>query len=157
MILKVQVNGDEYAVEGSGLRPLAEVLREVVGLTGTKMACGEGFCGSCTVLMDGAPAASCLVPAAAVADRSIETVESLAPGDRPLTALQQAFLDDDVVQCGMCFPGILMTLTGLLKENGAPSENDVRTALVANTCRCTGYERIIESVMRLLSSGSGEA
>ncbi|GAA3313387.1 (2Fe-2S)-binding protein [Arthrobacter ramosus] len=149
MILKVSVNDDDYVLDISPSRSLAEVLREDIGLTGTKLACGEGFCGSCTVLLNGTPAASCLVPAAATGGRKVETVESLAPDDSDLSDLQQALLIEDAVQCGMCFPGILMTLTALLKENPAPTETAIRSALVANTCRCTGYERIVDAVLAL--------
>lgn len=151
MIVKVTINEDDYVVDVAASRSLAEVIREEIGLTGTKLACGEGFCGSCTVLLDGTPAASCLVPAAATTGRAVETVESLAPDEATLSKLQEAFLIDDVVQCGMCFPGILMTLTALLNGDSKPTEAEVRTALVANTCRCTGYERIISSVMTLVN------
>lgn len=151
MPISLNVNGEIRAVNAKPMTPLATVLREELFLTGTKISCGEGFCGACTVLLDSAPVVSCLVPIASVGEREVRTVESLAPGDSSLSKLQQAFKDEDAVQCGMCFPGILMSLTGAMEDcsgctSSAPEEEIegcVRKSLVGNICRCTGYESIV--------------
>ncbi|MEW1934616.1 (2Fe-2S)-binding protein [Rhodococcus sp. NPDC079359] len=144
------VNGEIYPVLGDPLTPLVRFLRESVHLTGTKYACGEGFCGSCTVLIDGSAAASCLTPVSAVSNRSIRTIESIEPSDSVLAALQAAFVDDDVVQCGMCFPGMVMALAGLLSTNPRPSREEVEAGLSGNLCRCTGYSRLLDTVTATL-------
>jgi carbon-monoxide dehydrogenase small subunit len=145
-VIAFTVNGQERTVDAPPLTPLSTVLRERLHLTGTKVACEEGFCGACTVLVDDEPAASCLVPVAHVAGRSVRTVESLAAGAE-LSPLQAALQANDAVQCGMCFPGVLMSLTALLARDPAPGEEAVREALVGNICRCTGYERIVEAAL----------
>lgn len=154
MTVTFTLNGRAARSQADSMMPLAQVLREELFLTGTKIACGEGFCGSCTVLLDGAPVAACLMPLGLVEGREIRTVEGLAPAsgggnEVPLAPLQQAFLDQDVVQCGMCFPGILMALTPLFERNHAPTEAEVRAALTGNICRCTGYEQIIAAALSL--------
>lgn len=146
MTIEFELNGRPRRVDADPLRPLASVLRDDLTLTGTKVACGEGFCGACTVLVDDRPAVSCLLPVAHVDGRSVRTVEGLAAGG-PLSPLQQAFQDADAVQCGMCFPGVLMSLTALLERLPHPTDAEVRSALVGNVCRCTGYERIVEAVL----------
>jgi aerobic carbon-monoxide dehydrogenase small subunit len=145
-VIGFELNGRPRTVDAAPLTPLATVLREGLNLTGTKVACEEGFCGACTVLVDDAPAASCLMPIAHVEGRSVRTVESLAAGDE-LSPLQQAMKAADAVQCGMCFPGVLMSLTALLERDPDPDDAAVRTALVGNICRCTGYERIVEAAL----------
>ncbi|MFC4350382.1 (2Fe-2S)-binding protein [Fodinicurvata halophila] len=164
MTVTFTLNGRETRAQAEAMTPLARVLREELFLTGTKIACGEGFCGSCTVLLDGAPAAACLLPLGLAEGREVRTVEGLAPasggggasGEAPLAPLQQAFLDQDVVQCGMCFPGILMALTPLFERNQTPSEDEVRAALTGNICRCTGYEQIISAALSLRDGAVGE-
>jgi carbon-monoxide dehydrogenase small subunit len=146
MAIAFELNGRPRSVDAPPLTPLATVLREDLALTGTKVACEEGFCGACTVLVDDAPAVSCLLPIAHVEGRAVRTVESLADGDR-LSALQEAMKANDAVQCGMCFPGLLMSLTALLERDRHPDDAAVRTALVGNVCRCTGYERIVEAAL----------
>jgi aerobic-type carbon monoxide dehydrogenase small subunit (CoxS/CutS family) len=145
-VISFTVNGRDRTVDAPPLTPLSTVLRERLHLTGTKVACEEGFCGACTVLVDDEPATSCLVPVAHVAGRSVRTVESLADGD-DLSPLQAALQANDAVQCGMCFPGVLMSLTALLARDPAPAEEAVRDALVGNICRCTGYEQIVEAAV----------
>jgi aerobic carbon-monoxide dehydrogenase small subunit len=145
-VIAFTVNGQARTVDAPPLTPLSTVLRERLHLTGTKVACEEGFCGACTVLVDDQPATSCLVPVAHVAGRSVLTVESLADGD-DLSPLQAALQANDAVQCGMCFPGVLMSLTALLARDPAPGEEAVREALVGNICRCTGYEQIVEAAV----------
>lgn len=129
------------------LAPLAEVLRDTLAHTGTKIACGEGFCGACTVHLDGRPAVACLVPTAFVEGRRVTTIEGIGVGET-LDPVQQALLDRDAVQCGMCFPGMVMTLTALLAAHGPDlDEAQVRDGLVGNVCRCTGYQGIVEAAL----------
>src|SRR5262247_1030808 len=124
---------------------LLDYLREVVGLTGTKTGCDGGECGACTVLVDDEPRLSCLMLAAAVAGRRVETVESLAQDGR-LSAVQRGFHEKLGAQCGYCTPGFIMASAGLLRRNPRPSEDEIREALGSNICRCTGYVKIIEAV-----------
>jgi carbon-monoxide dehydrogenase small subunit len=156
MSTDLTVNGDSRRVHAPPMTPRARVLREDLELRGTKLVCGEGFCGSCTVFVDDSAVASCLVPVAAVEGRSVHTVESLAEVRGPLAPLQQAMKDSDAVQCGMCFPGMLMALTALLRENPHPTKSEVQTALVGNICRCTGYERIVDAAVAA-ATGSHQA
>jgi carbon-monoxide dehydrogenase small subunit len=132
---------------------LAQVLREQLGYTGTKVGCENGECGACTVLMDGEPVNSCLVFAAEVDGHSIDTIESLSKGGK-LHPLQQAFIDHNAIQCGFCTPGMLMMAKGYLDKNPHPSEDDLRQALVGNLCRCTGYLRIIDAIMEVAEKGA---
>ncbi|GGO70132.1 (2Fe-2S)-binding protein [Nonomuraea cavernae] len=141
------VNGEPRRVHADPMTPLSGVLREELHLRGTKAACGEGFCGSCTVFVDDDAVASCLVPVGLAEGRSVRTVESLADPAGALSPLQQAMKDNDAVQCGMCFPGMLMSLTALLETNPSPERRDVHEALVGNICRCTGYERIVDAAL----------
>jgi aerobic-type carbon monoxide dehydrogenase small subunit (CoxS/CutS family) len=144
-----RVNGEAVAVEGDGLRPLARVLREDLGLHGTKVGCFEGRCGACTVIVDGRSAVACLFPLALAAGADVRTVEGLAAPDGALSPLQEAILDTGGVQCGMSTPGVLMALTALLDENPTPTEEEVRAALAGNVCRCTGYQKIVDAVLAL--------
>ena len=153
--IDLTVNGERHVVRGNPLTPLVTVLREHLELTGAKTACGEGFCGSCTVLIDGRPLVSCLVPVGQVAQRRVRTVESLASADGALSALQRALQEGDAVQCGMCFPGLLMTLTALLENGGLDDETDLRHRLVGNVCRCTGYQQVVDCVLPVLRQARG--
>ncbi len=126
---------------------LLDVLREELKLTGTKEGCGEGECGACTVIIDGQIVNSCLVPVAQVNGAEITTIEGVAVGD-DLHAVQQAFIEYGGAQCGICTPGMVLAAVDLLKRNSKPSENDIRTGLAGNLCRCTGYMKIFESVVR---------
>ncbi|MGE6743725.1 (2Fe-2S)-binding protein [Allorhizobium pseudoryzae] len=146
MTVELTINGEvrEFAVDPR--KPLIDVLRDDCRLTGAKSVCREGFCGACTVHIDGEPVPSCLRPVGLLEGREIVTIEGLAPFETP-NPVQEAFLDHDVVQCGMCFPGMVVTLTHLLDANPTPTRDDVKAALVGNICRCTGYERIIDAVM----------
>ncbi len=145
--LSLTVNGRRRRVRVPPMKRLLDVLREDCGLTGTKEGCGEGECGACTVLLDGAPVNSCLVPAAQAAGARVVTVEGLAKGPA-LSLLQRAFVERGGTQCGMCTPGFLVTSHALLARTRGrvPSEAEVRTALAGNLCRCTGYQRIVEAV-----------
>jgi carbon-monoxide dehydrogenase small subunit len=141
------VNGDPVEVDAPGMRRLLDVLREDLGLTGTKEGCGEGECGACTVLVDGAVVDSCLVPVCQVEGSQVRTVEGLAPaGGAALGPLQQAFLEAGGAQCGICTPGMLMAARAYLDDGGAPDEDAIREAIAGNLCRCTGYTKIIEAI-----------
>lgn len=145
--ISLVVNGEEYDLWVSPHQTLLEVLREELDLTGTKESCGEGVCGSCTVLCDGLPIRSCLTLAAEVSGRHISTVEGLRKEDGRLDPLQQAFIERGAVQCGFCTPGLLMSARAFLNENSSPSEADIREAISANICRCTGYAKIVEAIL----------
>lgn len=125
---------------------LLYVLRERMGLPGSKNACEQGECGSCTVRLDGVPVCSCLVAAGQVQGREVETVEGLAGENGELSTIQQAFVDAGAVQCGFCTPGLLVAADELLERNCSPSDGDIREALSGNLCRCTGYEKILDAV-----------
>jgi carbon-monoxide dehydrogenase small subunit len=140
------INGEIYEDEIDARRTLLEVLRENFGLTGTKKGCNEGECGTCTVLLDGKPIASCLVLAVEAQGRMIETVEGLGQKGE-LHRLQQAFIEHGAFQCGFCTPGVLMAAKGLLNENPKPSEEEVRRAIAGNLCRCTGYNKYVEAIL----------
>lgn len=143
--LTLRVNGEDRTVVFPTHHTLLEVLREECALTGTKHGCELGECGTCTVLVDGRPVLSCLVLAAEVEGRAVETVEGLQEGNR-LHPLQAAFADLGAAQCGYCTPGILMAARALLDHEPAPSRERIREALAGNLCRCTGYHKIVEAV-----------
>ena len=146
---QLTVNGVPPEVEAPGMRRLLDVLREDLALTGTKEGCGEGECGACTVLVDGAPVDACLVPIAQVEGARIATVEGLAapsPEGLVLDPLQGAFLEAGGAQCGICTPGMLMAARAYLDAGGGPDEVAIREAIAGNLCRCTGYTKIIEAI-----------
>ena len=144
-MISFTVNGKRRSYKGPLFKRLLDVLREDLGLTGTKEGCGEGECGACTVLVDGKPEASCLIPVCQVEGCRIETVESLGKPTR-LSALQKSFVEHAGAQCGFCTPGVLMSASRLLKSRKALSPEGVRTALAGHLCRCTGYQPILDSV-----------
>jgi len=146
------VNGTEEQIQVPSNMTLLHALRDKIGFTGTKNGCEAGECGACTVLVDGEPMNSCLVLAVELNGREITTVEGLAENGK-LTPLQQAFSDLNAVQCGYCTPGMLMSATALLRRNPHPSETDIQEALVGNLCRCTGYQRIIDAVLKVSRNG----
>ena len=145
-ILSFKVNGvsRETAVDSNAT--LLDVLRQDLFLTGAKEGCGEGACGSCTVLLDGRPVRSCLTLALEARDREVTTIEGLAQGGK-LTPVQEAFVERGAVQCGFCTPGMILTATAFLAQNPDPTEEEVRYALSGNICRCTGYAKIVEAVL----------
>ncbi len=146
----LHVNGEEREAPGAG-RNLLSYIRFDLGLTGTKYGCGEGLCGSCTVLVDGQPLKACMATVASVAGGSITTIEGLATnGD--LHPVQQAFADESAMQCGYCIPGFIMTAVGLLSRDGSPSSAQIREALAENMCRCGTYLRIQRAVERAAGS-----
>jgi len=144
--IRVTVNGVERDLASPPMTRLLDVLREELGLTGTKEGCGEGECGACAVLLDGDLVASCLVPVGQTAGCRVETVEGLAAGGE-LSAIQRAFLEHGGAQCGICTPGMLMAARSLLERVPDPTEADVRVALAGNLCRCTGYTKIFAAVL----------
>ncbi len=141
------VNGSSYELELDPRRNLLTVLRNDLGLTGTKEGCDDSECGACMVLLDGRPANSCSVLAVQAGGRRVETVEGLAT-DGHLNALQSAFIEEGGVQCGFCTPGMLMSAKALLEENPRPTETEVRRYLSGNLCRCTGYSGIVRAVLK---------
>jgi carbon-monoxide dehydrogenase small subunit len=147
------VNATAVEVDVPGMRRLLDVLREELGLTGTKEGCGEGECGACTVLLDGAPVDSCLVPVCQVDGATVSTVEGLAPNERSLGALQTAFLETGGAQCGICTPGMLMAARAYLEAGGGPDDDAIREAIAGNLCRCTGYTKIVEAIARAATVG----
>jgi carbon-monoxide dehydrogenase small subunit len=147
MPVSFSVNGEDVDLYVNPNRTLLEVLREDLELIGTKEGCGEGVCGSCTVLWNGSPIRSCLTLAAEVQGTEIVTVEGLRRSDGTLDPLQQAFIDHGAIQCGFCTPGMLMTARAFLNQKSAPDEVAVREAIGGNVCRCTGYTKIVEAIM----------
>ena len=141
------VNGRRASVDAYPMARFLDVLREDLRLTGTKEGCGEGECGACTILLDGDIVNSCLVPAAQVADAAVRTIEGIADGDR-LHAVQKAFIEFGGAQCGICTPGMVIAAVRLLERTPQPSEAEIREGLAGNLCRCTGYMKIFESVVR---------
>src|SRR5689334_13535251 len=147
MQISFTVNGAPQSVEAFPIARLLDVLREQLHLTGTKEGCGEGECGACTVVLDGRIVNSCLVPAAQANGTEITTIEGVAQNDQ-LHAVQQSFIQHGGAQCGICTPGMVLAAVDLLKRNPHPTENDIRNGLAGNLCRCTGYMKIFESVVR---------
>jgi len=143
--LTMVLNGEEVTVEVGPDALLVDALRDQLELTGTKEACGEGECGACTVLLDGEPVTSCLVPALKAQGREVMTVEGLASSEE-LHPLQKAFIEHGAVQCGYCTPGMLMSAKALLDRDPHPTEGEIRQAISGNLCRCTGYVKIVEAI-----------
>jgi len=150
--LSFELNGFLMDVDVEPHLRLLDLLRSVLGETGTKEACGEGECGACTVLVDGKTVNSCLFPVGELGGTAVTTIEGLAVnGD--LSSLQQAFVDKGGAQCGFCTPGMVMSAVALLAENPHPSEAEIRSALIGNLCRCTGYVQIVESIQQAARTG----
>ena len=145
--IRLSVNGKALSVDTEPERPLLEVLREDLGLTGTKYGCGEGQCGSCTVLLDGQPTVSCVTTVRAAEGRKIVTIEGLAEGGT-LHPVQQAFLDEGAVQCGYCTPGMVLQTVALLQNHPKPTDAQIVDGLNGNLCRCSDYQRIMSAVRR---------
>jgi len=146
MTITVRVNGHDYRRAVGATERASHFLRERLGLTGTKHACGEGECGACSILLDDLPVNACMVLAFQLDGRKITTIEGLEHADGRLSRLQQAFLDHGAVQCGYCTPGLVIASEGLLRKTADPSMEDIRLALAGNICRCTGLVKAIEAV-----------
>jgi carbon-monoxide dehydrogenase small subunit len=155
-LITLTVNGRRRRYGGPPFKRLLDVLREDFGLTGTKEGCGEGECGACTVLLDGRPVTSCLVPAAQAEGRTVETIESMATGTR-LHPLQEAFMKEAAAQCGMCTPGILLTAWSWVRSGGSDDPAAIRRYMSGNLCRCTGYQSIVDAVVRVVRQGRRRA
>jgi carbon-monoxide dehydrogenase small subunit len=145
-IVTLTLNGTDRELIAQPSTTLLSALRETFGLMGAKRGCAQGGCGTCTVLLDGRPVVSCLIPVETVGGRTVRTVESLADGER-LSDVQQAFVDHLATQCGFCTAGMIMSATALLERNPNPTRDDVNEAICGNLCRCTGYEPIVSAVL----------
>jgi len=155
MPIQLEVNGGARETETDLARSLAVYLREELNLRGTKIGCGNGECGACTVIMDGKAVCACLVPLGRTEGRSIETIESLGDlGD--LHPVQQKLVERGAFQCGFCTPGMVMSLIALLRHNPQPKDTEIRTALQGNLCRCSGYVKLLETVGEIVREGLHE-
>lgn len=148
LAVTLKINGESYELLVEPKKTLLDVLREDLGLTGTKKGCDQGDCGACTVLLHGKPVNSCLVLAVEAAGQEITTVEGLAQGDR-LHPLQESFIRHGAMQCGYCTPGMLLSAKALLDKNPHPSRREVKEAIAGNLCRCTGYVKIIDAILEV--------
>ena len=144
-LVMLNVNNTPYEIAVEPNRTLAQVLREDLNLPGTKIGCGMGDCGACTVIMNGRPVNSCLVLAVQANGAEITTIEGVADG-RDLHPIQESFVNNGAIQCGFCTPGMILSAKSLLAKNPNPTEAEIRTAISGNLCRCTGYQKIVESV-----------
>lgn len=153
--VSLEVNGEVHELAADPRRLLLDLLRDDLGLTGTKRGCEEGVCGGCTVLLNGRNVKSCLLLAGQVSGKTVTTVEGLAGEDGKLHAIQEAFIEHGALQCGYCTPGFLMTTMALVNAGRPLNEAEVREALTGNTCRCTGYVHIVEAVLDLVNRKSG--
>jgi len=144
--INFSVNGDDYSLAVDPWRTLNELLREDLNLTGTKLGCGTGDCGACTVMVDGRTVSSCLTLAVSVNGKSVTTVEGLAPSGEELHPIQEAFIKTGAIQCGFCTAGMEMSALHLLNNNPEPTEKEIRAGLSGNLCRCTGYNQIVEAI-----------
>lgn len=143
------VNAERYELEVDVKKTLLDILRDTVGMTGTKKGCDVGECGACTVLLEGKPVTSCLVLAVDAHGQNIITIEGLSSqnGDGKLHPVQEAFVKHGAVQCGYCTPGMIISAVGLLADNPSPTEQDIKTAISGNLCRCTGYVKVVEAIL----------
>ena len=153
--IRFTINNHVQELSVDPWRTLLEVIREDLQLTGTKEGCGEGECGSCTVIMDGKTVNSCLIPAVEADNKEIITIEGLADGDN-LHPIQEAFVEKSGMQCGFCTPGMIMSAKALLDSNPSPNKEEIREGIAGNFCRCTGYTKIIESISAAASDMKGE-
>ena len=153
--MELVVNQKHYRIEVHPDRMLLWVLRDDLGLTGSKYGCGEGQCGACTVMIDGAPARSCVTPASSVAGKPITTIEGLAQNGH-LHPLQEAFIQADAMQCGYCTPGMIVSGAALLKKNPHPSQMEIKEAMEGNVCRCGTYPRIVAAVQMAARREGGQ-
>jgi carbon-monoxide dehydrogenase small subunit len=153
-IVSLTVNGRDRQIIASGGQTLLSTVRDDLGLTGAGRGCADGSCGACTLLVDGTPTLSCLVPVVTIDGSTIRTIEGEAT-DGALSEVQQAFIDDYATQCGFCTSGMILTATALLESNPTPTRDDVNNALCGNVCRCTGYRPIVQAVLTAAAARSG--
>jgi len=144
--ISFNLNGQDIRVEVESHQMLVDVLRDTLKLTGTKIGCGHGECGACTVIVDGVSVSSCLYPAFEVEGKRVLTIEGLIGENNRMHPIQEAFVEHGGVQCGFCTPGMIMSAYALLEENPDPSEEEIRRGISGNLCRCTGYVQIVESI-----------
>ena len=156
VLVQCEVNGKMISLEAYPMTRLLDALREQAGLTGTKEGCGEGECGACSIEMDGALVNSCLIPLLQADSAKIRTIEGIAVSGK-LNAVQEAFLKHGGAQCGICTPGMILAATNLLERNAQPTEDEIREGLSGNLCRCTGYTKIVESVVEAWRSARRSA
>ena len=149
----LRVNGQERTYDGDPSMPLLWYLRDELGLTGTKFGCGAALCGNCTVHVDGTAVRSCVTPMSELSGKSVTTIEGVASGEQ-LDAVQQAFIAHGAAQCGICTPGMVLAAVSLRDRNSNPGDDDIRTALAGNLCRCTGYMKIFEAVRRSIAGST---
>jgi len=145
VLITCTVNGEEHSVLADPRDTLLDLLRERIGLTGTKEGCGNGNCGACTILVDGAPVTACLMLAQEAPHHDIITIEGISEHDK-LHAIQRALIERGGTQCGFCTPGIVLSAKSLLDENPSPTPHEIRHAIAGNLCRCTGYDKIVEAI-----------
>ena len=155
-IVRCEINGEEREVLADGRDTLLDLLRDRIGLTGTKEGCGNGNCGTCTVLFDGEPVNACLVLAGEASGARITTIEGIASGN-VLDAVQQALVTHGGTQCGFCTPGIVISAVALLKRKATPTDDDIRHAIAGNLCRCTGYDKIVEAIRSIAAPNAETA
>jgi aerobic-type carbon monoxide dehydrogenase small subunit (CoxS/CutS family) len=153
--IQLEINGQHHSIQSEPDISLLTVLRDTLGLTGSKYGCGEGHCGACTVLLDGVPRRSCITAISAASGKSITTIEGLEKYGR-LHPIQQAFLDAEAFQCAYCTSGMIMSSVALLKQNSNPTQADIEQALQGNICRCGTHPRIIEAVQKAAKASRGE-
>ena len=154
-IIKIFVNGEEYELSVSSNELLIDILRDRLDLTGTKEGCGTGDCGACTVLINGKPMNACLTLAVEVNGKEVLTIEGMARRGE-LHPIQKAFIDKGAVQCGFCTPGMILSTKALLDRNSTPTDDEIKTALAGNFCRCTGYAKILDAVRAASGSGTSK-
>jgi isoquinoline 1-oxidoreductase subunit alpha len=152
--IELQVNGARHPVDADPERSLLSILREDLGLTGSKYGCGEGQCGACTVLVNGQPVRSCITPVAAAVGKRITTIEGLEKNGR-LHPVQEAFIEADAMQCGFCTPGMIMSAVGLLQRNSNPSPAEIARSMDGNICRCGTYPRIVTAIRAAAKTAGG--
>lgn len=146
MIIEFTCNGEMKKVDVPANMRAIDLLRDALGLTGTKEGCGKGECGACTILLDGKPIPSCILYASKLNGRKVQTIEGITEKDGKLSPIQEAFIEEGAVQCGFCTPGMILSSKALLEENSQPTEEEIEEALSGNICRCTGYTKIIKAV-----------